>query len=99
MGPDSDAALLELAMEIVEAVLEPGAFERELEILEADLEQLLVGQRGLGKLPTRHGALEPETNQCLDGVTRGHWRQPQNPRRRTEWLRQKRPSRAAGGGD
>ena len=56
MGPDPDAALLEFVVEIVEAVLEPGAFDRDLEVLEAKLEQLLVGQGGPGKF---WGASEP----------------------------------------
>jgi hypothetical protein len=38
VGPDPDAPLFELVVEIVEAVLKPGAFDRDLEILEANLQ-------------------------------------------------------------
>jgi hypothetical protein len=38
VGPDSDAALFELIAEIVDTVLEPGAFDRDLEILEPNLQ-------------------------------------------------------------
>ena len=56
MRPQPDAALFELVVEIVQAVLQPGALDPDLEVLEAAPEQLLGGQVFPGKCPTRHGA-------------------------------------------
>jgi hypothetical protein len=56
MRPGPDAALLEFFVETAEAVLEPGAADRDLEIFQAEPEQLFVGEGGPGKFPTRHGA-------------------------------------------
>ena len=44
----------------MQAVLEPRAFDGHLEVLEPDLQQLVVGQRGPGKFLARHGARNPE---------------------------------------
>jgi hypothetical protein len=52
-------------MEVVHAVLEPCAADGDLEILQAKLEQLFVGEVGPGKFPTRHGALKPKANPAL----------------------------------
>ncbi len=54
MRSDAQSAPTKLVMEIGEALLEPRAFDADLEILEAELEELIVGQRGPSKL-TRHG--------------------------------------------
>ena len=68
MWPDPDIALLELLMESFEAVLEPSAFDRDLEIPEAQLEQLLVGQRGPGKFLSLHGNSKLRRAQPFNGV-------------------------------
>jgi hypothetical protein len=47
-------ALFELVVEFAEATLEPRAFDGHFEVPEAQLEQLLVGQRGPSE-PTGHG--------------------------------------------
>jgi hypothetical protein len=47
-------------MESIEALLEPSAFNFNLEIPETQLEQLLVWQRGPGKLLSRHGNVKPD---------------------------------------
>src|SRR5207248_2687441 len=54
MRPHPQLALCELIEQIVEAILEPSACDGDLEILEAKLEQLLVGQSGPGKFLARH---------------------------------------------
>ena len=56
--PHPQPPLRELLVEIGEAALEPGAFERDLEVLQAQLQQLSVGKRGPGE-PTWHGASKP----------------------------------------
>ena len=53
-GRTRDAALGELVMEREQTVLEPGALDLHMEVLEADLQQLLVGQRRPGKF-SAHG--------------------------------------------
>src|SRR4029079_4857340 len=54
MRPHTDAALRELLVQVVEAVLEPGALDRQPEVAKAELEQLLVRQRRPGEFFTRH---------------------------------------------
>src|SRR5215813_6518601 len=76
MGSDPDASLIELIMEIAETIVEPGAFDRDPEVLQAELEELLVGQRGPGKLLTWHDSLETSKGWRLHGVMAGMWRQP-----------------------
>src|SRR5208283_3835067 len=61
MGPYANAALGQLVVKREQAVLEPRAFDPDLEVLEAKLQQLLVGQCGPGEFPTRHGASKPDT--------------------------------------
>src|SRR5215813_4752001 len=58
--PDPQPPLGELVMEMVQAPLEPRSGDADLEILEAELEQLTVRQCGPGE-PTRHGTTNPET--------------------------------------
>src|SRR6185437_4123132 len=69
MWPQPDAPLFELFMESREAILEPGAFDRNPQTTEAMLEQLLIRQLFPGKFPAWHRHLEVMTNQCRDGVT------------------------------
>ena len=58
MWPHPDVALFELLMQSLEAVLEPGAFERDLEIAQAQPKELLVGQGRPGKFLAWHGILK-----------------------------------------
>src|SRR6185312_4679836 len=54
--PYPQTRLRQLVMQALHAVFEPGALHGEVEVLEPELEQLLVGQIGPGKfLCTRHG--------------------------------------------
>jgi hypothetical protein len=55
MRADAKPALCELVIEVVQAPLEPSTFDGELEVLEAQLQQLVIGQGGPGE-PTWHGA-------------------------------------------
>src|SRR6202034_3333541 len=55
--PHQNAALRELVMKRQEAVFQPGTFDLDAKILEANLQELVVGQRGPGKFPAWHGAL------------------------------------------
>jgi hypothetical protein len=55
-----ELSLLQLLVESIEALLEPSAFNFNLEIPETQLEQLLVWQRGPGKLLSRHGNVKPD---------------------------------------
>src|SRR5262249_52211449 len=55
MRPRPDVALRKLLVQGFEAVLEPGALDGDLEVLEAELEQLLLGQGGPGEFLARHG--------------------------------------------
>jgi hypothetical protein len=57
--PDAKPPLAELRIELVQAPLEPRACDGDLEVLEAQLEEFVVGQGGPGK-PTRHGASNPK---------------------------------------
>jgi hypothetical protein len=41
-------------MQTAETILEPGAFDRNLQAAEALFEQLLIGQFFPGMFPTRH---------------------------------------------
>src|SRR5215210_3227756 len=54
-----DSTLIELVMEVSEAPLEPGPLDRELQVFQAQLQQLVVGQRGPRKV-TRHSGWRPE---------------------------------------
>jgi hypothetical protein len=45
MRPHPQVPLGELLMELAETVLEPGALDRDPQILQAKAQQLLVGQR------------------------------------------------------
>src|SRR5690349_15912588 len=58
--PDPNVVLIKLAIKRPEAAFEPGTCNRDSEILEPDLEQLIVGQRRPGKFPTWHGTTRPE---------------------------------------
>src|SRR3954447_11119211 len=62
MWADPQVSLLQLLMERLEAVLEPSAFNFDLEIAETQLEQLLVGQEGPGKFPCRHEISNPDSD-------------------------------------
>jgi hypothetical protein len=42
VGPQPDAPLFKLFMETADAILEPGAFDRNPQTAEAALEQLLI---------------------------------------------------------
>jgi hypothetical protein len=55
VGADAQPLLLQLAMQGAQAQLQPGPFDGDLEVLEAQFEEFLVRQRGPGK-PRRHGA-------------------------------------------
>jgi hypothetical protein len=44
MGPDPKPPLIKLSMEVFQAPLEPRALDRDLEILEAKLQEFFVGQ-------------------------------------------------------
>src|SRR6516164_7258854 len=57
--PDTNVVLIKLAVERLEAAFEPGALDRDSEIFEPDLEQLIVGQRRPGKFLTWHGTARP----------------------------------------
>ena len=59
MWPHANIVLVKLAIKRVKAALEPGSLDRDPEILEPDLQQLVVGQRRPGIFPTRHGAKRP----------------------------------------
>src|ERR1700691_3566115 len=63
MRAHPDAVLVELIIERVQALLEPGALDRHFEVLEPDLQQFVVRQGRPGKFPTRHDAtnLAPRT--------------------------------------
>src|SRR5262249_9376804 len=52
--------LVKLAVKRFEAACEPGALDRNSEVFEPDLEQLIVGLRSPGKFPTWHGATKSE---------------------------------------
>jgi hypothetical protein len=55
MRPHPQPALLELLAKILQASLKPRALYRDLEVLEAQLEKFVVGQRGPRK-SARHGS-------------------------------------------
>src|SRR5262249_23511896 len=50
MRPDSKAALDEFSMQVVETLLEPCTRNADLKVLEAKLQEVLVGQGGPGKI-------------------------------------------------
>src|SRR5262249_48690077 len=50
MRPDSEAALDEFSMQVVETLLEPCTRNADLKVLEAKLQEVLVGQGGPGKI-------------------------------------------------
>src|SRR5262249_17967256 len=58
--PDPNVMLVKLAVKRFEAACEPGALDRDFEVFEPDLEQLIVGQRSPGEFPTWHGATKSE---------------------------------------
>src|SRR5262249_42504146 len=60
VGPQPDTPLFELLMETADAILEPGAFDRNPQTAEAALEQLLIRQRLPSVFPARHRASEHE---------------------------------------
>src|SRR5262249_43317328 len=70
-----DAAFGKLFVQPVEAVLEPSAFQPDLQILDPQLEQLLVGQGFPGVFPAPHRTRNL-TILSLDGVMGGRRRQP-----------------------
>jgi hypothetical protein len=55
-----ELSLLQLLVESIEALLQPSAFNFNLEIPETQLKQLFVWQRGPGKLLSRHGNVKPD---------------------------------------
>jgi hypothetical protein len=55
MRPYANVVLVKLAIEGLEAAFEPGPLDRDSEVFEPDLEQLILGQRCPGKFPTWHG--------------------------------------------
>src|SRR5215831_7365908 len=58
--PDANVVLIELAIERLEAAFEPGAVDRDFEVLEPYFEQVIVDQRRPGKFPTWwHGSTRP----------------------------------------
>ena len=57
--PDPNVVLIKLTIKRLEAAFEPGALDRDSEIFEPDLEQLIVGQRRPGKFLTWHGTARP----------------------------------------
>src|SRR5262249_31448731 len=74
MRSHPDATLIELIEQGVEAVLEPGALNRDLQIPQPKLEQLLVRERSPGKSPAPHCALghppEKEQHACQNDAHR-----------------------------
>ena len=52
MRPHVKAVLGKLVVQGQQAVLEPGALDLHMKVLEADLQKLLVGQRGPGEFST-----------------------------------------------
>ena len=62
---------------VEQAVLEPGALDLHVKVLEADLQELLVGQRGPGEFSC--SSLCEPAYRCADGVTAGRPRQPPVP--------------------
>src|SRR5581483_1241924 len=81
MRPQPNAALFELLIESADAILEPGAFDRDPQAAEAPLEQLLIRQLFPSIfLPAGHGNLEVMTTRDLHGVMGCRRRQPPKPR-------------------
>src|SRR5581483_4157758 len=64
MRPDRQLPPLQFAMQVAQAVFEPGALDADLEVLQAKFQQFLVGQRGPGKA-ARHDA---ETRRWVAGA-------------------------------
>src|SRR5262249_6024838 len=60
VGPQPDTPLFELFVETADAILEPGAFDRNPQTAEVALEQLLIRQRLPSVFPARHRASEHE---------------------------------------
>src|SRR4051812_17266265 len=56
--PQPDVPLFELAMERIETILKPGAFDPDPQTAEAQLEQLLIRQHFPSEFPARHRASE-----------------------------------------
>src|SRR5690606_20472056 len=54
--PQPDVPLFEFLMESRETILEPGAFNRDPQAAEAQLEQLVIRQLFPGVFPAWHGA-------------------------------------------
>ena len=77
MRPQRQSAPTELVVERRAAVLEPGAFDLHAKVLEADLQELLVRQRGPGEF-LAHPCANLQT-EGADGVTAGVGRQPPDP--------------------
>src|SRR5438132_13246664 len=66
--PDPQPALGEFLVEVCHAPLKPrAAADGDLEVLEAQLQELAVRQGGPGK-PARHGASKPEKCGCFDAA-------------------------------
>ena len=55
MRPHADVVLVELGIKRVQASLQPRALDRHFEVLDADVQQLVVGQRCPEIFLTRHG--------------------------------------------
>jgi hypothetical protein len=74
--PQPDTPLFELFMETVDAILEPGAFDRNPQTAEAALEQLLI--RRVSQAYFRRGIGPPNMRaiQHRDGVMGRWWQQP-----------------------
>src|SRR5271167_730016 len=102
MGPHPDAVLVKLVIEGVQASLEPGALDRDLEVLEPDLQQVVVGQLCPGELFTRHDATNPNKSprRCCHGrplaTTAGRWTPFRGVRNTARADRMTLPGRAGG---
>src|SRR5580704_4755583 len=78
--PHVKAVLGKLVVQGQEAVLEPGALDLHMKVLEADLQELLVGQRGPGEfLAHPYGNLEQIMGRMVSRRTR-----PDNRRSRLD---------------
>src|SRR5581483_3819762 len=79
--PQLDALLLELLIERVQAVLEPGALDRDPQATEAALEQLLVRELFPGVfLPAGHGESGGGLDKRLPDRVTGGWPKATMPR-------------------
>jgi hypothetical protein len=58
MRLDPDALFSHFAVQVAQAIFQPGAPDADLEVLQAELQKVGVGKRSPSK-STRHGASDP----------------------------------------